>query len=455
MFVNLRIGLITLCMLVAGRFAFAQDDTATSQPATAPASSSYDGPWWTWPKATGDWAEARTDLENKGIKFEMDITQIFQNNAYGGESTKNGSRYSGSGDITLTMDTHKMGLWPYGTIVVNGEPKWGNGINSKTGALLPVNFDATKPGDDSCMMALSEWFLIQGIYQGALGKAAIIIGKVDLARAFDTNVFANDERTQFMNVGLRNDPQLGQVVGYTPLAVSLVYLPTDWLTIFTAFGDSDGQASHTGFDTAFHGDPKNFAFAHEWQIKVKPFNLPGTQRIAFGWSPKHFNHVNPVPPLAQLSPALIHLIGLKRVNKLSPYLPYDKGDDNVIVWYNFDQYVYTKPGDPTQGIGLFGRFGWAREDVNPLNFFYSIGIGGKGLIPERKKDTYGIGYFYGDLSNRLPSILHSEQGIECYYNIEVTPWLHISPDIQLIMDPGGTDEHKAALVWGFRMQMSL
>ncbi len=435
----------------------AQDPPATG-PATdeaSPPARRYQGGWTEWPKMTGDWGGARTDLENLGIRLELDVTQIFQHNAHGGAATDNGARYSGSGDLTLTLDTQKMGLWPAGTFVINAEPKWGNGLNRKVGTLLPVNYDATKPGDDECMMTLSEWFWIQGIYQGPAGKAAVVLGRVDLARGFDTNAFANDERTAFMNVGLRNNPQLGAVVGYTPLAAALVYLPTDWLTIWTAVGDSDGQAKRTGFDTAFHGDAENIAVAHEWQIKVRPFDLPGTQRLAFGWSPKNLPYVDPRSPLAELSPLLIRLLGLETVNRLSPYLPYKRAKDNVIVWYSFDQYLYCEPQDPTQGVGLFGRFGWAREDVNAIEQFYSIGVGGKGILPERDRDRFGIGYYHMDLSDRLPPMIHSEHGIECYYSIQVTGWMTVSPDLQIIMNPGGTSDRDVALVWGFRVQMNL
>jgi len=52
--------------------------------------------------------------------------------------------------------------------------------------------------------------------------------------------------------------------------------------------------------------------------------------------------------------------------------------------------------------------------------------------------------------------MHSEQGVECYYNIEITPWLHISPDLQFVVDPGGgLDSHDVAIVGGVRVQMNL
>jgi len=52
-----------------------------------------------------------------------------------------------------------------------------------------------------------------------------------------------------------------------------------------------------------------------------------------------------------------------------------------MLYYNFDQYLYTESEDSDQGIGVFGRFGWARQDVNPAAHFYSFGVSGKGIIP--------------------------------------------------------------------------
>ena len=57
------------------------------------------------------------------------------------------------------------------------------------------------------------------------------------------------------------------------------------------------------------------------------------------------------------------------------------------------------------------------------------------MIPSRDADTFGIGYFYIDLSDKLPNpgnILEDAWGVEIFYNIEVTPWLHITPDFQVI-----------------------
>ena len=114
-------------------------------------------------------------------------------------------------------------------------------------------------------------------------------------------------------------------------------------------------------------------------------------------------------------------------------------------FYDFDQYLYTVPDSKDRGFGLFGRFGATEGRFNPIESFYSIGVGGKGLIPGREKDSFGVGYYYMGLSDRVGSVARrfvddNEQGVEAYYNIAVTPWLKITPNIQAISPlSAGTD----------------
>ena len=52
-----------------------------------------------------------------------------------------------------------------------------------------------------------------------------------------------------------------------------------------------------------------------------------------------------------------------------------------------------------RGVGLFGRFGASEGDPIPTQYFYSVGFGGKGLIPSRELDQCGIGYYYSSINN--------------------------------------------------------
>lgn len=408
---------------------------------------------WNWQKLTGDWGGVRTALGDKGVNFDVDVTQIIQGNAHGGRSTRNGFRYSGSADLTLTLNTAKMGLWPGGMFLFHSDVKWGDGIGEKVGALLPVNFDAVKPiyGRDRCIITLSEWIYFQSLLDN---KLVLLAGKLDGSRGFDQNAFANDERTQFMNVALRNYPMIGQFLPYTNIGAGFIVTPVEWLRIATAVADSQGRADTTGFETTFHG-PTHTTVLHEWGFKVKPFEKEGNYRVGFVWSSMEYPHFTPKTPFRQTGPLLMSVLGLDTMSKIAPLLPTAESPDNIALYANFDQWVWNESGDPQQGLGVFGRFGWARADVNPVEFFYSAGVSDTGLIPKRDKDVLGIGFFHASLSDNLPAVFAQETGVECYYSIEIAPWLHISPDLQIIVDPGGTDRYDTSIVYGIRMQANL
>jgi len=81
------------------------------------------------------------------------------------------------------------------------------------------------------------------------------------------------------------------------------------------------------------------------------------------------------------------------------------------------------------------------------------------LIPGRRRDTFGVGYYCLWFSNELPSIVKrnlledTEQGAELYYNICLTPWMQITPDLQII-ESGAKSVDNTIVVGGLRMQLT-
>ena len=183
--------------------------------------------------------------------------------------------------------------------------------------------------------------------------------------------------------------------------------------------------TRTGFDTLFKDGT---TLASEARLTVKPFGLTGHQLISFLWSNKDFTSLGQ-DPRTLIGNALIGT-SLKKESGSWGFM------------YNFDQYFYQDKNDPTQGIGVFGRFGISDGKANPVAQFYSFGFGGKGMIPTREQDRFGIGYYYlkvsGSLRDTFPPLLikriglDHEQGVELFYNIAITPWLHVTPDLQFV-----------------------
>jgi len=108
--------------------------------------------------------------------------------------------------------------------------------------------------------------------------------------------------------------------------------------------------------------------------------------------------------------------------------------------------------------------GQAKGDRNAVSQFYSFGVGGKGIVASRPDDRFGVGWYYSrfsdDLKNNLRVLrrgLRNEQGVEAFYNIQVTPAVTVTPNLQVIVDPAARGPNPAsedyALVFGVRLQM--
>ena len=128
---------------------------------------------------------------------------------------------------------------------------------------------------------------------------------------------------------------------------------------------------------------------------------------------------------------------------LIPAAPLNQEGETWAVYYNFDQYVWSLPGDATREVGPFFRFGFSDGQANPIKYHYNVGIGGKGVVPGRPDDTFGIGWSRVEFSKDLVPILRRtldlglerEDAVEAYYNVAVTPWLGVTLDLQVV-EPG-------------------
>ena len=111
------------------------------------------------------------------------------------------------------------------------------------------------------------------------------------------------------------------------------------------------------------------------------------------------------------------------------------------------------------GWGLFVKIGASDGNPNPYQAWITGGIGGKGLLPSRPADSFGLGYFYYNLSDDLRVALNplatfdDEQGIEAYYDFLVTPWLRFALDLQYV-NPA-TAANNNALMAGLRVKIRL
>ena len=379
------------------------DDSATT----------YSGDLLSRSTLTGDWLGYRNDLLAKGITFDAEVTQVEQGVVSGG---KNGSwEYGGRGELKGNLDTEKAGLWPGGFLMAELEGNWNNSVNGKTGSLMAANTNQLFPVPGSNDVALSNLTFAQFLshYFG------ISLGKFDTLPQGDNNAFAHGKGTnQFLNLAFNGNPVL-LVVPSSTLAAGALILPTadpDDCILKAIAVSAKGKATTSGFD-----DFDGALFWSEGRKRLELFDLMGHQLVGAYYSNRKYT---------SLDQRLATVIGNQ---------PLAKHDGTWAVYYNFDQYLYEPKKGVDQGLGVFGRFGASQGNPNPAQYFYSIGLGSKGLIPTREYDQGGIGYYYISVRNPTfqrplftQSFLRDEWGFEGYYNVALTRWLLVTPDVQVI-----------------------
>jgi len=400
-----------------------------------PAKESADG------RITGNWGGLRDNLEDGGIAIDLSYTNVFQHNVHGGTDTHNGFRSSGSYDLELTLDLEKLLGVTGGTILAVGEGSYGKGLSEggKIGDMFGVNDDAG--GDRS--IDLTELWYEQSFFDG---KLAVRVGKIDLTggfecggcpASFDGNSYANDETAQFLNAALVNNPTIP--FPDNGLGVMIHYSPVDWFYCSIGAADAQGDARETGFRTAFHNEDY-FFYAFEAGLTPRfagpNGDLPGAYRFGLWYDPQPKE---------------------RYINDLGGRLRPRSQRDDIGFYLSFDQAVYRESPGSDQGLGLFLRYGFANEHVNEIAHFWSLGGQYQGLIPDRDDDVLGLAVAQGMLTNKLRYYDESpgqETVFEAYYNIEVTDWLNVSPDVQYIINPGGTHSATDCFIMGLRLQMS-
>lgn len=413
----------------------------------AGAEDRYSGDFFRRSTLTGDWGGARNDLAAKGITFDASVTQVGQGVLSGGKDST--WQYGGRGDLTGHLDTQKLGLWPGGFLTVELEGNWADSVNGSTGALATANTNQIFPvsvGTNVALPALNFAQFLSPYFGVMFGKFATMT-----ATSGDMNEFAHGKGdTQFMNLAFNINPTLLVTVPYSPLGAGMIVLPTkDPNEAIVSFlvCQSDGDPTTSGFSDLYADE---LSFAGEGRMRTGFFGLTGHQLVGGTYSNKEFTSID------------------QRVGFPLRDQTLAQEDGSWSVYYNFDQYFYEPEKGSGRGMGLFARFGASDGNPNLMQYFYSAGVGGKGFFSSRPHDQFGIGYYYLDVQSptlqgplRTRSFLRDEWGFEAFYNVALTPWLLLTPDIQVI---GPTQKQRVislldrksvdtAVVLGFRMQV--
>jgi porin len=388
--------------------------------ATVNADATRPASWVERDTLTGDWAGRRIWLKEHGITLAPRLTQFYQGLAAG-----DGDRdfeYGGKADLMLNADLSKLGLWNGFSVTVHGEYNYGESINGAGGVLSPVNTALLFPG-----MEDADAFDLSSVYfQQQFGDSvSLLFGKINMMDIASKKQFAGGAGIDaFWNLGFAAPPT-GVVPPY--LFGALMSVRTEPATFGLWVYDPTSVVNKTGFEEPF---ANGVTIRGSVDFPVTIGGLSGRQGFVALYSTESGTDLNDIGDTF-----------------IPPFPPDQPGIKNGQYYfaYSFDQYLYRVSENSKEGFGLFGQFGISDGNPNRLYLSAHVGIGGTGLIPGRSQDNWGIAYYYmgpsRDLQKSLSPLLtlRDEQGVELFYNFEVTPWLTVGADLQVINPSLGED----------------
>jgi len=371
------------------------------------------------------WQGFNDKLADSGIEVGLGLTNIYQQNVRGGISKhRRAGRLSGSYDLELSVDFQKLLGIEGGSLYVLTEGSWPKTDYDamSVGSAFGVNGDFA----GRRLMDVSELWYEQVMFDSAL---RIRIGKMDFTGIFDTSAYANDETTQFLNNALINNPTIP--FPEYGLGVAGYYSPADFWYLSAAVADAQADVRETGFRTAFHKEDYFFCiFETGITPKLDSGNGPlqGAYRLGLWMDPQ---------PKA-------HSDASKNYR------------DDVGFYLSCDQLLAKENSNPedSQGLGVFGRYGYANSKRNDIANFWSAGFQYRGLFEGRDDDDLGVGFAQGVFSNSADMTYTDdyENVLELYYKAQVRPSLSIGPSVQYVANPGGDKTASDAVVFGVRIQ---
>ncbi len=394
---------------------------------------------------TGDWGGARTRWLNAGVEVFGFYNSIFNGNVRGGFDPQHAS-YVDDAWLGFKFDLAKLAGWPGGLFVVSGINRQGDDLtNLYVGSLYSVqqSVGGQRP------------FLYQVYLQQKLAgdRFTLKLGRFGASDDFNASPFYGYSLNNGINGDIRNVLFNTRFSAY-PFAVwaaALFYDPSPELNFKFGFY----QTSRDMFNNNDHG--------LNWSIGSDDGY---TAIVQFGWAPQFWKQ--PVrgadakggAPILRGLPGHYHF-GVT-FSQWDFYQRFGGGfeDHSYGFYLHADQMIYGETPGSEQGLVAFLASGYyPQTKISIVPFQVNLGLNYVGLFPTREKDHTMLHFIYGDISRvyarsvRRPggALADSEKVLEFAHRLQLTAWSYFQPDIQYVIDPGGTGEIPNAVVLGAQM----
>ena len=278
------------------------------------------------------------------------------------------------------------------------------------------------------------------LYEGHLGNVTVgVLDAIDLVTGFFPNIGYGQEGFWNVNSLVSAMPYFGAVQGlslYGGMAVSI---------------NEKYQAAETGF--LFTGTQNE---STKWNSISSAFDdgvyLAGFQRFFWEKEDKmgYFMVYGSYSTKDQASNDPHDFVdipgqGIESTKSKNPW--------NIALYLYQD--IWQEEGNPNRKANFMigGTVGPDNPQFAQWNFFANVEV--FGLQETRPHDRMGVGFFWNGLSNQFTDLvspvldLRNPWGIEMYYNFALTPWAHLSADLQFAQNQNQGDD--VAVIPGVRL----
>jgi porin len=387
-------------------------------------------------------------LKDLGLTLQM--TYIGESLADVSGGRRQGVVYDGRLEFMLEADMEKIAKWQGATLHADGYWIHGTGLSRYyIGNLLDVSYIEALP-----TVRLYELWFEQKLADNKLALRAGLLGAdSDFVSSKYAQLFVN-ATTGWPAPFSADMPSNGPAYPFSALGFRAKYDATDAISLVAAIYDGNHAGPGTGDPQRRNAYGVNFRLddppllMQEAQFKYyqdkDSTGLAGTIKLG-AWehlgdfsSLRYAANGLPINPLG-LAPATL------------------SGDHGVYAM--IDQLLLKAPGDPTKGVGVFGRVFGSPGDRNLIDFYFDTGVNVTGFVPGRGDDAFGLSFAYGHVSNSargaasdagLATLPDYEALLEATYQAQIVPGWTLQPVAEYVIHPGarinGLDTPNAIVV---------
>ena len=399
---------------------------------------------------TGDWGGLRSKLNDLGIIPTLTFVTDVLANPVGG--MRSGVRESDNFGLDLAIDLERLIGWTGATFDTSFALRSGTSLSS----------DNIGNAFEVAQVCCGHTYRLVNVYleQSLFGDALNIrVGRMATGDEFLTSpLYWN-----FLQTGINGNP--GGLFFNLPVTVypvatwgaRVLVKPTESLYVMAGVYNGDPTLRDNdkhGVDFSMRGPLFTIGeIGYRLNQEKEATDLPGNYKVGgfynAGTFPDQFHDVQG---------------GAAAVSGLPARQQWGNGG----FYFLLDQMIY-RDGQPgsLRGLTSFASLLFSPDErINKMPFFANGGLVYRGPLAARSQDKIALGAMYGLFSSELRRSQRQSQGaggpvqsyelaLELTYIIQATRWLQIQPDLQYIINPGGTGKIPDALVIGFQLAINL